>query len=123
MQNAAWDAEMVEKMIPMENAKSLYIFILVLHLESRRQFERTTWRLVPCAVSPGMCRRMASLRSAAPAPRPSQRQAWDQWRVGGRWGALGLPPTGLVSRRASTRQDGSVAMIFVRPPPAAGGSV
>ncbi len=50
MQNAAWDSEIVEKMIPMENAKSLYIFILVLHLESRRQFERTTWRLVPCAV-------------------------------------------------------------------------
>ncbi|WP_289240849.1 hypothetical protein [Delftia sp.] len=51
MQIAAWDAEMVEKMIPMENAKSLYIFILVLHLESRRHFERTTWRLVPLALA------------------------------------------------------------------------
>src|SRR5256885_4257137 len=106
MQNAAWDAEMVEKMIPMENAKSLYIFILVLHLESRRQFERTTWRLVPCAVSPGMCRRMASLRSAAPAPRPSQRQAWDQWRVGGRWAALGLSLNRLYPGRPPAKRDG-----------------
>src|SRR5258708_13871273 len=104
MQNAAWDAEMVEKMIPMENAKSLYIFILVLHLESRRQFERTTWRLVPCAVSPGMCRRMASLRSAAPAPRPSQRQAWDQWRLDLDCGASELSTNALLPCRPSTTQ-------------------
>src|SRR2546427_6593376 len=102
---------MVEKMIPMENAKSLYIFILVLHLESRRQFERTTWRLVPCAVSPGMCRRMASLRSAAPAPRPSQRQAWDQWRLCEKLGALGIPLTGVLPCRPSAKQGGAFGVI------------
>src|SRR5256885_16865682 len=111
---------MVEKMIPMENAKSLYIFILVLHLESRRQFERTTWRLVPCAVSPGMCRRMASLRSAAPAPRPSQRQAWDQWRVREKWGAAGLSLTGVMPGGPAPKPGGSFGVRFRRRPPASG---
>lgn len=68
----------------------------------------------------GKCRRSVPMRSAAPASRPTQRQAGDQWWFYESWATQQFPMAGLIAGNSSAVQNRALPIISCSLPSAAG---